>query len=86
MIFTRNIQKVEVKLSKMATPSKRGKYLYESNDLVDDFLFNVVIKHVNIDKISDFTRHFEIELIADPLTQEALVSEFLIYLVTECFR
>ena len=55
----------------MATPSKRGKYLYDVNDLLDNFLFNVVIKHVNIDKVSDFARHFGIELIADPLTQEA---------------
>ena len=70
----------------MATPSKKGKYLYEANDLVDNFLFNVVIKHVNIDKISDFARHFEIEQIADPLTQEAQVSKFLIHLVAECFR
>ena len=70
----------------MATPSKRGKYLSEANDLLDNFLFNVVIKHVNVDKINDFARHFEIELIADPLTQEARVSKFLIHLVAECFR
>ena len=38
----------------MATPSKKGKYLYEANDVVDDQLFEVVTKHVNIDSIDTF--------------------------------
>ena len=38
----------------MATPSKKGKYLYEANDLVDDQLFEVVRNHVNIDHVGIF--------------------------------
>ena len=62
----------------MATPSKRGKYLFEANDLVDDFIFNVVIKHVNTDQIRNFARHFGLEFdflpTTDQLTTEAQVS------------
>ena len=55
---------------KMATPSKRRKYLYEADDLVDEFLFNVVTKHVNIENISLFGLKFGEDLPTDPFAVE----------------
>ena len=54
----------------MATASKKGKYLYEANDLVDDFLFNEVTKHLNVDKIGVFGLKVAEELPFEPWTGE----------------
>ena len=54
----------------MATSSKKGKYLYEANDLVDDFLFNEVTKHLNVDKIGVFGPKIDEDLPFEPLTVE----------------
>ena len=54
----------------MATPSKKGKYLYEANDLVDDFLFNKVVKHVNIEHIEAFGLKLGGHVLVDPSAGE----------------
>ena len=54
----------------MATPSKKGKYLYEANDLVDEFLFNEVANHVNPDFISRFGLKFYSDLPYDQFARE----------------
>ena len=59
----------------MATPSKKGKYSYEGNDLVDEFLFNLVTNHVNIDIISLFGLKFGEDLPIDPLAAEDQVQQ-----------
>ena len=50
----------------MATPSKKGKYLYEANDIVDDQLFEVVTKHVNIANIGTFGQRISEDSPLDP--------------------
>ena len=54
----------------MATPSKKGKYLYKADDLVDDFLFDEVAKDLKIDQIGAFVRTFREEETIEPLTWE----------------
>ena len=59
----------------MATPSKKGRYLYEADDFVDDFLFNEVAKHVKIDQIGAFVRTFREQETIEPLTWEEQIRE-----------
>ena len=54
----------------MATASKKGKYLYEEDDLLDDFLFNEVAKHLNGDKIGVFGLKIAEDLPFESLTGE----------------
>ena len=50
----------------MATPSKKGKYHYEANDIVDDQLFEVVTKHVNVANIGTFGQRISEDSWLDP--------------------
>ena len=54
----------------MATASKKRKYLYEEDDLVDDFLFSEVAKHLNGDKIGVFGLKIDEDLPFESLTRE----------------
>ena len=50
----------------MATLSKQGKYLYEANDIVNDQLFEVVKKHMNIANIGTFGQRISQDSPLDP--------------------
>ena len=44
----------------MATASKRGKFLYEEDDLVDDFFFNELAKHIVPTKLTSLAEHLDL--------------------------
>ena len=53
----------------MATTSKRLKYFYEPNDLVNAFLFDKVAKHVNIESKGAFELKLGGDAPFDPFTE-----------------
>ena len=61
----------------MATASKRGKFIYEQvyeeDDLVDDFFFNELAKHIVPTKLTSLVEHLDLPEAKFDLLQDFLV-------------
>ena len=61
----------------MATASKRGKFIYEQvyeeDDLVDDFFFNELAKHIVLSKLTALVEHLDLPEAKFDFLQDFLV-------------
>ena len=68
----------------MATASKKGKFIfeqvYEEDELVDDFFFDQLAKHISATKITSFVEHLDLpeakfDFLQDPLVLKTSVKQ-----------
>ena len=61
----------------MATPNKKGKFIceqvYEEHDLVDDFFFNELAKHIVPTKLTSLVEHLDLPEAKFDFLQDFLV-------------